>query len=1145
MILTVGDQNNVAISLKAKTWMIMKLTIALLLFFTFQVSAKSDAQKVTIEKNNIHLADVFETIEQQTGFHFFYDKDLIQKKEPIDVSIKDATLEQALVNCLKGQELTYTIVKNTVVIRPEKRISYFAAQSTLTPMESPKLPPVEIHGRVVNSEGIPLQGASILIVGTKNGTTTNNDGRFTLSIQDGENIILEISTVGYTTRKVNVGKETEINVVLELEISDLGNVVVVGYGSQKKSDLTGAISSIKGEDLTQLSTHRVDQALQGRAAGVLVQNTDGAPGGNTTIRIRGMNSINGGNNALIVIDGLQGANLNSLNPNDIASIDILKDASATAIYGAQGANGVVLITTKLGKKGKPAIGYNLTFGSQSLAHKLDLMNAADYARTRNAFSATEDGSGVQPAPIFTDAEIKEFDTKGGTDWQNVIYRTAPMQNHELSISGGTDNVKYLVSAGYLDQEGVMINSSYKRFSLRANLNAVITPWATFGMHWNGIKEKGNSPDFGDAQIGFLGLAPNVAPRWGPTVPVFDENGNYSKHPLSYGPSDSWNPLASAVEPLRNNNTNSNLVNAFVEFKPLAGLSLKITGGANISNNGKLTYYNQKTFDGIQNTGLGIADDMSNTRYQNSNILTYDKKIGDHRLTFTAVAEQQFEKYNFNSTRGANFLVDQTGIFNLGGAALVTAGSNATERVLNSYLGRINYTYLNKYLLTASYRADGSSVFGANNKWGYFPSASVAWRASEEKFIKDLNIFSDMKFRVSWGITGNQGIAPYQTLSSISSGGNYPYNGTEGTDLGFYIANAANPFLKWESTTQSNFGIDVGLFNGRLSVTADYYIKTTDDLLMPRTLPSYTGFSSVLDNIGSIENKGIEFAISGDPLVGNVRWNTGFTISSNRNKVLDLGGIDKIGYVTSSGGYGVNTPFMYLVPGEPFGQIYGYGYEGVWSTGKSSEAAAYGQLPGDPKYTDVNDDGVIDVNDVKVIGNAFPDYIFGWSNTLSYKNFELRFLIQGSEGNKLFNVPRIRIESSYEGTSSSLLDRWTPTNQDTDVPAFIPQSQRDDANLTNKVLLGTDQRLGRWVEDASYIRLKNVTLTYTLPKNILNKIHFTDLRVFISGTNMFTSTKYSGYNPEVSAFNGNDAQIGVDFSSYPQSKIISFGMNLSF
>jgi TonB-linked SusC/RagA family outer membrane protein len=438
------------------------------------------------------------------------------------------------------------------------------------------------------------------------------------------------------------------------------------------------------------------------------------------------------------------------------------------------------------------------------------------------------------------------------------------------------------------------------------------------------------------------------------------------------------------------------------------------------------------------------------------------------------------------------------------------------------------------------------VFGKNNKWGYFPSASVAWRASEEKFIQSLNIFSDLKLRASWGITGNQAIAPYQTLAKVSSGGNYPYNGGDGTELGFYIANAPNASLKWESTTQTNFGIDFALFNNRLLVTADYYDKTTRDLLMPRTLWGYSGFTQIIDNVGSIQNRGFEFAISGDPVVGRIRWNTGFNISTNRNKVLSLGDIQRLAYKTTKGGYSITDPgFMYLVKGEPFGQMYGYGYEGVWGSGKASEAAAYGQLPGDPHYTDFNKDGSINIKDQMVIGNAFPDFIFGWTNRLSYKDFDLSFLIQGTKGNDLFNMGRIRLENPGEGSSSRLLDRWTPDNQDTDVPAFIEAKTREEANLPSKINTKNDQRSQRWVEDASYVRLKNITLGYNLPRSITSRLKIANLRAFISGTNLITITDYTGYDPETSAYNGNDAQIGVDFSNYPQSRIINAGLNIVF
>src|SRR6266542_3063392 len=694
----------------------------------------------------------------------------------------------------------------------------------------------KISGKIISAkDNSPVAGATVSVKGKTQSVAALADGSFSLNVPVGQ-VTLLISSVGFAPKEFKVD-EANSNFIITLneDFSKLSDVVVVGYGTQKKSDLTGSISSIKGADLTQIATQRVDQAIQGRAAGVFVLNTDGSPGGN----------------------------MNSLNPNDIESIEILKDASATAIYGAQGANGVVLITTKLGKKGKPVIGYNYTYGSSKLSKKLDVMSAADYARTINAAQLTNNGSGNIPTPIFTDAQIAEYEKTGGTDWQDVIYRTAPLHNHELSISGGTDNLKYLVSTGYLNQKGILVNSEYERFSLRTNIKAEINDWASFGLNWFGSKETGNSPPFGSADISFLGNSVNVAPRWGATEPVYDEFGNYRVHSPDYEPADAWNPLASAIEPKIDNNTNRNNLNAYLEFRFLPGLSLKVTGGANITNVNNKAYHNLNTYEGRQNTGLGISSENTFNRYQNSNILTYDKVVEKHHFTFTGVAEQQYSKYKFSSIRASKFVVDATGASDLGGAGLNVTSSGAEERVLNSYLARINYVFDEKYLVTASYRADGSSVFGENNKWGYFPSASVAWRASQESFIRDLNIFSDLKLRGSWGITGNQAIDPYETLARVSSGANYPYNGGEGTELGYFIANAPNPNLKWESTTQTNVGIDFALFNGRLTVTADYYVKTTKDLLMPRTLPGYTGFTDIIDNVGYVENKGFEFTVGGD------------------------------------------------------------------------------------------------------------------------------------------------------------------------------------------------------------------------------------------------------------------------------------------
>lgn len=566
-----------------------------------------------------------------------------------------------------------------------------------------------VSGKITDVNGEAVIGANIKVKGTTIGAVSDADGMFKLTVPQGANTLV-VSFIGYVTQEVVIGDQSVINVVLAPDLQALTEIVVVGYGQQRKSDITGAISSVKGTELVQLPMQRVDQALQGRAAGVLVLNTAGAPGAATTIRIRGMNSINGGNNALIVVDGLQGANLNSINPNDIEAIEILKDASATAIYGSRGANGVILITTKTGKKGKPTIEYNFSYGTQKIRHKLELMGAADYAITRNAYKATQNASGV-PVPIFTDAQIADLRRTGGTDWQDVIYRTAPISNHQLTISGGTDNIKYMVSGGYLDQQGILINSAYKRFSLRANVTADITRHVSVGLNWAGSKSAGNSPPYGGGTaLSFLGQAVNIAPRWDPTTPPYDAEGNYNKHPLGYGAYDTWNPLAAAKEPDIQNNVNLNNINTYLEFKIIEGLKLRITGGATIENDNNKSYYNSKTWEGKPiggKVGYATIDDALYSFYQNSNILTYDKTFaGIHHLTLMAVVETQYSKSETSGLVASKFTVDQTGANDLGGAEQINSKySNVTERVLNSYLGRINYAFADRYLVTLSYRAD--------------------------------------------------------------------------------------------------------------------------------------------------------------------------------------------------------------------------------------------------------------------------------------------------------------------------------------------------------------------------------------------------------------------------------------------------------
>lgn len=1009
-----------------------------------------------------------------------------------------------------------------------------------------------VTGKIVDSTGGSLPGVSVVIKGTNVGTITNSDGKYSISNIPSKGI-LHFSFVGMKSQEFVVGDQTIINVTLADETIGIEEVVAVGYGTQKKSDITGALVSVKSEELKQMPTQRVDQALQGRSAGVMVLNTDGAPGGNTVIRIRGLSSITGSNAALIVIDGQQGGNLNTLDPNDIESMEVLKDASSTAIYGSKGANGVILITTRSGKKGKPVVSYSYNYGMQKLRRKLPVMSSGDFARTLNAYFALNNLAGT-PSPYFTDQQISDFDRNGGTDWQDEIYQVAPMQSHSLSLGGATDNVSYFFSGGYLKQDGIVINSGYNRLNTRLNITANVNKWISMGLIASYVESLGSAPPFGGNPIAnttFENSAQPIlqAPLWSSTIPVYDATGNYSRHPSGFGNPMAWNPVAIALETEVKNLIDENRVNGYLDFKILKGLSLRVIGSMIVLKDKKQVFSNEKTFNGRMNNGKegeGVINSNNYKQLQNTNILTYDREIGKHHLTFTGVAEQQIEGSEWSSTSAIGFTNVTTGLDDIGGAATLVLSSGAYDRVLNSYLGRVNYSFASKYLFTASYRADGSSVFGKNNKWGYFPSAAIAWRITEENFMTAQNIVSDLKLRASYGTVGNQAISPYQSMARLSSGMNYPYNGTENTDLGYQIRSAANPNLKWESTSSGNIGLDYGLFEGRLAGSIDVYQKKTTNLLLYRNLGLYTGLNNVIDNIGSSENKGLELTFKGDPFVGSFKWNTGFNISWNRNKIIDMGTTKELEISSTSGGYGVGH-MMWLRPGEPFGQMLGYKTLGCWKESERAEAAKYGQLPGTIHYEDLNKDGKVNLEDRQVIGNAFPKYIYGWSNHFSYKGFDLNVFIQGVQGNDIFNEQEIRRESPAGGSSPALLNRWTIDNQNSDVPAFIDAKTSQNANLTSKVSLPSTENnsISKFVEDGSYLRVKNLTLAYTIPSSIVSKAGISKLRVYLSGTNLITLTKYTGYDPEVSSFKDNDASFGIDLGNYPPAKTYTFGVEVSF
>lgn len=904
---------------------------------------------------------------------------------------------------------------------------------------------------------------------------------------------------------------------------DIDQVVIVGYGTQKKSDITGAVSSVKTKDIEKFPVTRADQALQGRVPGLAIQNTSASPNANVVIRIRGANSINGGNDPLVVIDGIQGGNLNTLNPADVLSYEVLKDASATAIYGSRGANGVILITTKKGK-GKLSLSYNGFYSSNFIAKRIDMMNAEQYALTVNA-NRLERGI-AQP---FSASDIAGFRANGGTDWFNLITRGGFNTNHTLSIGGADEKTSYYISGNYTGQDGIILNTSYQRFSLRSNISTQVTKKFNVSLNLFASREI-DHPTALNTFAGENGGSPiNAALQFAPVKPVYGANGNYTLPGGGYGPPTVYNPLALAKEPIRDFYTNSlsSVLNLSYEFTK--GLKLTVIGSYNNINRSLNSYINSKP---ANNPGAEEASIDNQRAYtlQNTNMLTYEKDFNKHNLKITAVAEQQYEEAIGLLSRAKGFANDAFTYNNLAlGKTQLTPIATRTERSLLSYMGRVNYGYDSRYLITITARADGSSVFGKNNKWGYFPAIGLSWNIMNEKFVGDF--FNVLKLRGSYGIIGNQAINPYQSLSTLTSNFLYAQNGSA-LSQAIELWGLANPDLKWEKTAQYNVGLDGGFLKNRIDFSIDYYNKKTTDLLLKVPLPAAAGGQgTILRNVGSVENKGFEFLVSGKPVIGTFNWETTLTMGINKNKVLSLYDDKTEINLEDIGLPGINKS-LWLQVGEPIGLFRGYNFLGTWKTAEAAEAAKYGALPGDSKYEDVDHNGKIDGKDFVNIGNAQPKFTYGWNNNITYKNFDLNIFIQGAVGNKVYNISRVRFETSTadaDAVSPKILDRWTAQNE-TEIPTFRGSN---DGKLNSS----------RWLEDGSYLRFKNISLGYKLPESLVSRLEISSARLYLSGNNLITLTKYSGFDPEASS--GVDTRLGVDLASYPSQKSIIIGLDIKF
>lgn len=1118
-----------------KLMMIMKLTTFLLLISMVSAFAsKSYSQTKTLSLNmeNTSVKEVLEAIEEQSEFYFMYSSKIVDVNRNVSVEVRNKKIEQVLNELFAGTDVDYTI---------KDRIIVLTTPEVLKDNSLDALQQKTITGTVADQTGQPLPGVTVVVKGSSQGTITDIDGKYSLpNVPD--NATLIFSFVGMKSQEVAVSGRNSIDVSLVEETIGIDEVVAIGYGTVKKSDLTGSVASVKADELQATPMTSIDQGLVGRASGVLVTQTSGMPGAVASIRVRGTSSLQGGNEPLYVIDGFpvyngtgygdsggnaQMSGLSTINPSDIASIEILKDASATSIYGARAANGVVLITTKSGKRGEDKITFDANYGIQSVVKKIDVMNAYQYAQLVNE-AYTNDGL----APVYDESAMAAIQANPkGTDWQDELFRSAPTQNYQLTFSGGNDKMVYSVSANYFNQDGIIINSYFKRYSGRINFERNVLKNLRLGTHITLSKTSANlvQTDSG----GNTGVV-TAAMKFNPIQPVYEDEALGIYTPVNSPGIIYPNPVATANEQKRENLTTRVLGDIFGEWEIIPDLRAKILFGVDLFD----TKYNNFIPSNIYESN-GVASATINggytTNWLNENTLSWVKHINENQ-TLSLLAGITFQQNNYQgfsaSSQGFVNNVLQDNSLQSGSVYNQPSSSN-TQWSLMSYLGRVNYNIKDKYLFSFNSRVDGSSRFGENNKYAFFPSGSFAWRMLEEDFIKSLDVFTNLKLRASYGITGNQEIGLYNSLPTLT---NTTYTLGHALVTGFYPNKIPNPDLKWEKTSQMDFGLDLGFLDNRLRVTSDYYYKKTTDLIYDVAVPYVSGFSSSLQNIGSVSNQGLELAIESDNLIRKFRWTTSFNISINRNKVLELGG-EEYKDVGGDDGHLKTGQVHRLIVGQPIGLFYGYVFDGIIQNQEELNDGPVGpnNWIGGRKYKDLSGpdgvpDGKVDATyDRTVIGDPNPDFYGGLTNTFSYLGFELNIFMQYSYGGDLFNYNAMELTAPTGGQNvySDMVDRWTTTNPSNVYPKAT----------TNRSAVFCSS----YIEDASYLKVKTLTLSYTFPN--LRSQRIASLNVYVTGQNMLTFTKYRGYDPEVSYRGATNLELGEDFGGYPQARTLMLGVKM--
>jgi TonB-dependent starch-binding outer membrane protein SusC len=1060
------------------------------------VDSYSQQTRLSLNYQNETLENVLRAIEKESEFFFLYNRDLIDVDQMVSISADNQLIKGILDDLLKGTDIRYAIFDRQIVLSNKEVISEMAAQQK------------SVSGKVINSAGEPMPGVTVVVKGAMQGTVTDKNGNFSIS-NISERASLQFSFVGMKPQEIVVGNKTEVNVVMEEITIGVDEIIVVGYGSQNKSDLTGSIVSLSSEKLEGTMNKNLALSLQGTVPGLNITQSSFTPGSEQTLRIRGENSLSASNDPLIILDGIPfEGNLNEINTADVESASVLKDASSSAIYGARAANGVIIITTKKGQTGKTRVSYNGHYGVQSVQNKLDLLDDGDkyiafiqeYHRFRN------DGISLEPLNFLFSNEISQYNAGITTNWQDLVLRTAPEQEHIISMSGANDQTSYYSSLGMLDQEGVVENTGFKRYSLRTNIQHNLNDWLKIGSNVQ--------LTYSD----YSGITPSLsnAIRMSPYGKLKEDNGEYTFYP-NYPETFYTNPFANR-NATKDDIRRSSIVNLFAEISPsyIPGLSYRLSFGTYFYDRKDGEYYPSSSVSGAPTNGLAQTTHQNRFRWTVENLLTYQREFGKHSVKFTGLFSREGSKYETSYLEGKGFINDDNLYHYMASAEQKDITSSLTETALESLMARINYDFGKKYFLTLTARRDGYSGFGENNKYGFFPSAALGWSISNENFFREssaLDFINYLKFRVSYGVNGNMAVSPYKTLDSFVTVFTV-FGDNENTVNGLRNSVIGNPDLKWEGTESYNIALDFAIVENRLSGTVEVYKSNSRDLLMQREIPIMNGYSSVWYNIGKTTNKGIEVLLNSVNIKkDDFEWNSSLNFSLNRDKIVALrgGNTDDI----------ANNWFI----GKPLRVYYDYNIIGVW---QSDDDIANSHMPkakpGYAKLEDVSLDGKLTTDDRKIIDSQLPDWIAGLTNNIIYKNWSLSVFINTVQGihkpNSLLNPVSWLIKKN---TNYLDIPYWTA-----DRPSEKYVSPGYDANEQLGIGHG-------YYQNASFVRIKDVTLSYNLPKHLSEGIGLNNVKFYLSGKNLYTFTDWIGYDPEASE----------SFGAYPSARIISAGVKIDF